>query len=307
MRKYLVLISLFIVVVAGCRVESNIILEIEEDGSALVGAEIGFDEEFRQLISENGADPTDIFGDLPTFGDDIVVIERTEGDMTFVGATSTVPDLSAFAEDSAALETFSTFSYEFDDASAELRATVSAADAADIGGDFGDLGFDPSQLTDEFFSANVVVSMPGEVTEHNADVVRQDGTLVWKIPFTGTKEITATSTYGTSTANWVLIILFALLVVGVIAVIAATVLSRRQQSQKAVDAAAASHTAASTAAETAVLADADGAVAATVVTTESAEPAPDTSPETADPPSTDDEPSGAGDGAGDEGDHPEST
>ena len=237
MRKVLLLIAALTVILAGCRVESNVILDIDEDGSALVGAEVGYDEEFRQLLEQSGASTDDLFGDLPTFGDDVVATERTEGDMTFVGVASQVPNLSTFAEDSAELGTFSSFSYQFDDDGATLAATVSAADA-DVG-DFGELGFDPGQLTEDFFSANVVVTMPGEVTEHNADVVRSDGTLVWKIPLSGSKQINATSTFGSSTTNLLLILLIGLLLIGIIVVIVATVLSRRQ-SQQAVAVAAAS-------------------------------------------------------------------
>lgn len=244
MRKSMLLIALLTIVLAGCRVESNVILEIEEDGSALVGAEMGYDEEFGALLEDSGASPDELFSDLPAFGDDVVAIERTDGDMTYVGVASSVDDISNFQENAAELGTFSSFSYEFDDDGATLSATVSAEDVGELGGEgIGELGIDPSQLTDEFFSANVVVTMPGEVTEHNADVVRSDGTLVWKVPFTGSTQISAVSTFGTSAANWTLIILVGLLLIGVIAVVAAIIMSRRQ-SQSAVDEAAASHTAA---------------------------------------------------------------
>lgn len=241
MRKFMLLIALLTIVLAGCRVESNVILDIDEDGSALVGAEMGFDDEFAALLEDSDMSPDELFADLPSFGDDVVAIERTEGDMTYVGVASTVDDISNFQQNAAELGTFSSFSYEFDDSGATLDATVSAADVGELGGDgLDDLGIDPSQLTDEFFSANVVVTMPGEVSEHNADVVRSDGTLVWKVPFSGSTQITAVSSFGTSAANWTLIILIGLLLIGVVAVVAALIMSRRQ-SQSAVDEAAASH------------------------------------------------------------------
>ncbi len=247
MRKVFLLIAVLAVILAGCRVETNIVLDIEEDGSALVGAEVGYDEEFAQLLEQSGADPDDLFGDLPVeTGDDVVTIERTEGDMTYTGLLSEVDDLSTFAPDSAELEGFTSFSYTFDDDGAELAATISADDA-NLGGDeLGEFGFDPSQLTDEFFSANVVVTMPGDVTEHNADVVRSDGTLVWKIPLAGTAQINATSSFGTSSANLLLILLVGLLLIGVIAVVAATIVSRRQSQQAVATAAASSDAASST-------------------------------------------------------------
>lgn len=239
MRRYLILMAVLAFALTACRVESNIILDIEEDGSALVGAELGFDEEFRQLLGDNNVDPDDLFGGLPDLGaDDVVQTERTEGDMTFVGIASNVEDLSTFDAGSAQAEAFSSFSYVFDDSSARLEASVDAQDIGDLGGE--GLPIDPSQLTDEFFSANVIVTMPGTVTEHNADEVRSDGTLVWKIPFTGSTEIVAASEFGSSSSSWILLIVLAVVIVGVIAAAVATIVSRRE-SKNAVAAAAASH------------------------------------------------------------------
>jgi flagellar biosynthesis/type III secretory pathway M-ring protein FliF/YscJ len=86
----------------------------------------------------------------------------------------------------------------------------------------------------------VIVTMPGTVTEHNADEVRSDGTLVWKIPFTGSTEIVAASEFGSSSSSWILLIVLAVVIVGVIAAAVATIVSRRE-SKNAVAAAAASH------------------------------------------------------------------
>lgn len=158
--------------------------------------------------------------------------------MTFVGIASNVEDLSTFDADSAQAEAFSSFSYVFDESSARLEASVDAQDIGELGGE--GLPIDPSQLTDEFFSANVIVTMPGTVTEHDADEVRSDGTLVWKIPFTGSKEINATSEFGSSSSSWILLIVLAVVIVGVIAAAVATIVSRRE-SKNAVAAAAASH------------------------------------------------------------------
>ncbi len=210
MRKYLILFAMLAVVLSACRIESNVILDIEEDGSAVVGAEIGFDEEFRELLGDMGeGSPEDLFGELPDFGgENVQPTERTEGDMTFYGVTTTVEDLSTFDTSAAGGEAFETFSYVFDEDTATLSATVAAADLGDAG---GDLPIDPSQITDEFFSANVLVTMPGTVTSHDADEVRSDGTLVWTIPFTGSKTISATSDLGSGgSSNLILIALVAL-------------------------------------------------------------------------------------------------
>ena len=84
MRKYLIIFALLSIALSACRVESNIILDINKDGSATVGAEVGFDQEFRNLIEQSGGSPDDILSDLPDFGgQDVQPIQRTEGDMTF--------------------------------------------------------------------------------------------------------------------------------------------------------------------------------------------------------------------------------
>lgn len=240
MRKYLILVAMLAMVLTACRVESIVTLDIDEDGSALVGAELGYDEEFRQLLGDAGANPDDLFSDLPEFGgDDIVQTERTEGDMTYVGAASRVEDLSQFGTTQAATDVFSSFSYTFDEDSASLDATVSSDTIGEAG---GDLPIDPSELTDDFFRATVVVTMPGTVTEHNADEVRPDGALVWDLPLTGGDvRVQAASEIGGGGASNLLIVLLAVVLgLAIIAIIAATVMNRRR-SEQAVASAAAAH------------------------------------------------------------------
>ena len=242
MRRHIILFALLAIVLTACRVESNIILDINEDGSATVGAEVGFDDEFLALITESGGSPEDLFSDLPNFGDDVVTTERTEGDMTYFGVVGEVDDLSTLEAGSEDLEGFQSFSYTYDDSSATLEAVIAAASTGDFGGEFG---IDPSTITEEFFSANLIVTMPGTVTESNADIVRGDGSLVWNIPLTGEKEVFATSEIGASATSWFIFVLVIVLLAMAAAAIVAVVVSRRQ-SQKAVDEAIAAHAAETT-------------------------------------------------------------
>ena len=164
--------------------------------------------------------------------------------MTYFGVFGEVDDLSTLQAGSSELEGFSSFSYTFDESSATLDAVISAADTGDFG-DLGDFGLDPSTITDEFFSANLIVTMPGTVTESNADVVRGDGSLVWAIPLTGETEVFATSDLGANATSWFIFVLVLVLLVGAIAAIVAVTVSRRT-SQKAVDEAVAAHQAEAT-------------------------------------------------------------
>jgi hypothetical protein len=82
--------------------------------------------------------------------------------------------------------------------------------------------------------------MPGSVVEHNADEVRNDGSLVWNIPLTGSIDVFAESNTGSGTSAWVWWVLLGVLTIGIIAGIAAVILSRND-SKKAVAEAAEAH------------------------------------------------------------------
>jgi hypothetical protein len=164
--------------------------------------------------------------------------------MTFYGVSSSVDDLDNntlldlgldFASD------FAAFSYVSDGDTATLNASIASAD---VGGGLGDLPIDPTDITGDIFSANLIVSMPGTVVEHNADEVRGDGSLLWNIPLTGSVDVTAVSDLGSGSSSWILWVLIGVLAVGIIAAVTATILSRKD-SKKAVDDAAAAHVAAS--------------------------------------------------------------
>jgi hypothetical protein len=239
MRKYVLAFFGLALLLSACRIESNIILDINEDGSATVGVEVGFDEEIRDLMSQGGGDPSDLLSELPDLGgEDVEPIERVEGDMTFYGAETSVENLETYDFGGLQGESFSEFVYEFDDNSATLAATVDATGIGDLGGD--DLPIDPAQITADIFAARVVITMPGTVTEHNADEVSGDGTLIWNLPLAGSKDIFATSTFGSTTPSWIWFLVGGILIVGIIAAVAA-VMTSRKDSEKAVAQAAAAH------------------------------------------------------------------
>lgn len=241
MRKFVLLFSLLVLVLSACRIESNLVFDINEDGSAAVGVEIGLDDEFKELIGSQAGESVDDFLDdiFSEVGDAADIETRQDGDMTYYRMVTDVDDLStwdweAFGEGSA----FSEFSYESGDTN-KFMATVAGIADNDLG-DFGDLGFDPSSLTGDIFSANLMVHMPGDVKTSNADEVQSDGTLVWNIPLGESVTAQAESSEGSSGSMWLWIVLGALLLVAIVAGIAAVLLTKKG-SQKAVDDAAAAH------------------------------------------------------------------
>jgi hypothetical protein len=237
MRKYLFVFMFAALVLTACRAESNVIIDIEEDGSATISAEIGFDEEMLGLLSQTGGDPEELFTeDLPSGAEGFETYTRTDGEMTFYGFSGEVDDLEnntfldlgqEFASE------FAEFSYTTDGDIATLSASIVSAD---IGGGLGDLPIDPTEITGDIFSANLIVSMPGSVVQHNADEVRSDGALVWNIPLTGSIDVFAESNSGSGTATWVWWVLVGVLVIGIIAGIAAVILSRNDSKQAVADA-----------------------------------------------------------------------
>jgi hypothetical protein len=243
MRKYLLIFAMLAIVLTACRIESNVNLDIEEDGSAVVLVEVGFDEEFRQLMTgQTGGSEEDFVNEILSVGDTSLV-QRSEGDMTYYGAAQEIEDLSQGLPVEAAEEMFTSFDYSFDEDGASLTARIQSIDTGEFGG-AGDLGGLAEGLTGDIFSANLVVRMPGEVTAHNADEVRSDGALAWNIPLAGAVDVQAESSFGTSTTSWFWFGL--LMVVIVVAAVSAgiAVIVSRKSSEKAVAAAIAAHQAA---------------------------------------------------------------
>ncbi len=243
MKKLILLVVGVALLTVACRAEVNVAVDINEDRSGTIAFEFGLDEEFRELIESSGGTTDDLFGELD-LGTDLVVeggtaIERTDGDMQYTGAKKDFDDISEVMADligdTGDEALFSEFSFVMDDESAALSATASA-DSQDT----GDLPFDPSELTEDVFAANFILSMPGTVVEHNADEVLSDGRLLWSLPILGgTKTFIAKSDFGGGSLWWLWIILGVVLVVGVIAIVAAVVLGKKQEKQAVTDAASA--------------------------------------------------------------------
>jgi hypothetical protein len=259
MRKFVLLFSLLVLVLSACRIESNINFDINEDGSAVLGIELGIDDEFLDLLAgQSGGSVDDVLDDMLSGlgglgGDDVET--RKDGDMNFYGTSTEIDDLSTWDWESFGQgAAFSDFSYESGDTDT-FMATLGAGLGEDELGDFGDLGLDPSALTGDIFSANLMVKMPGDVKTSNADEVRSDGTLVWNIPLTGAITAQAESSAGSSFGSmWLWIILGTLLVVAIVSGILAIVLGKKS-SEKAVADAAAAHEAETAAAAAATPAD----------------------------------------------------
>ena len=238
MKRLVLLVVGIALLTVACRAEINVLVDIEEDRSGTIAFEFGLDEEFRELIESSGGTTDDVFGEFDLGMEGGTVTERTEGDMVYTGATQDFDDISEVMADligdTSDEGMFTEFSFVMDDETAALSATASQSTE-----DLGDIPFDPSEITDDVFSANFILGMPGTVVEHNADEVLSDGRLLWSLPILGgTKTFIAKSEFGgSSSLGWLWILLGVVLIVGVAAIIAAVVLGKRQEKQAVTDAA----------------------------------------------------------------------
>ncbi len=233
MKKLMVLAALLAVLATACRAEVLMGLDVQEDGSGSMTMEVGVDEELQGLLEMGGGSPDDLLGDLSIDAPEgAETTQRTEGDMTYYGVKIDFADpaeLEKFMTEGGN-DAFEEFALVVDDGGAELRARMNVPTQ-----DLGDAPFDPSQITDEFFSAKFVVSLPGKVVESNADETLPDGRLVWDLPITGgEKEVFARSETGGGALTLLWIILGVILVIAIAVAVVIAVL-RNQQPDRAID------------------------------------------------------------------------
>jgi predicted small secreted protein len=235
MRRLLPLVALLALLTAACRIETNIGADIKANGSGVITAEIGYDEEAAGLIEQFG-EGEDLFtenplADLPN----VQVSEEDRDGMHYRVYTAEVEDVEAFITERMAGESgglIEQFSLTIEPDRVEVTGRGSAGAAMEGAGDFE--GMTNPALLAESLSINLRLTLPGKILEHNAD--SQDGsTLTWSIPFTGEAlDIRAVSDPSQSEGGgfplWAIIVIAAVVVAG----IAAIALVGRRRSRTAV-------------------------------------------------------------------------
>lgn len=202
MRKMWPLLAALVVLTSACRLETNVIINVNDDGSGTFTTELGLDDEMQSLLESFGGG-TDLLSGLD-FGAGSPTETRVEGDMTFFGASQ---DFSDPSEVQAVLDanqdqaSFEDFQLSVDDKGAVLIARTGPLGEQE-GLDPGALPFDLSTIGADNFAANIFVKLPGNVTEHNADEVTADGSLRWGISLTDPLDISAESSFGGDGIPW---------------------------------------------------------------------------------------------------------
>jgi len=189
------------VVLSSCTVRFDSNTTVREDGSGTLAFEISLDDELRQLMAESGEGVFDFTGDLSDvppgwetteFARDGFEGVRISVDFASIAELdSRLGELAASAAQGQSAPTFvETSGLRASDGGYEFRVVLEdleegLTDAAGGSGDdeFGFEGFDPAALFGDVFEIRYVLTLPGEITSHNADVI-EGSTMTWNIGFT---------------------------------------------------------------------------------------------------------------------------
>jgi len=215
MRKMWPILAALVVLTSACRLETNVSIDVNEDGSGTFTAEIGLDQEMRDALEGFGGSD-DLLSSLE-LGDGTPTETRTEGDMTYVSSTQSFADaveLQTVIDANEDQASFEEFELEVTEDGARLVAKTGPL-AGEDGTGADELPFDISALSDDFFSANIFVKLPGTVTKENADETMSDGRLRWAISVTDPIDIEAETSLGSTGIPWLPIGIAAVAILGV--------------------------------------------------------------------------------------------
>ncbi len=203
MKRFSILIAVLAVLATGCRAEVRLLLDVTEDGSGTLAAEVGINQQLRDIIDQLAGD-----GDAIIAGLDLGLVgessTRVEGDMTVYTTRIAFDDVDTVPE--AAAGDFTSFSVELTDAGTSLEATLDLAGELDLSQFPIDLG----GIDTETLQARILLSLPGEVADHNADEIMPDGRFAWDIPLDDELYMYATTLYPKASFPWWLVGLLAL-------------------------------------------------------------------------------------------------
>jgi hypothetical protein len=188
MRR-IALLAVTVLLLSACQVKVEQGFELSDDGSGQAVMIIAFDEEAQELLSEGtpGADPLAAMSGSapPGWTSD----EWSEGGFDGMRATANFADLNG-------LQNLVATTMSGEDGMFESFSIVESAGGYRVDGVLSGDSLEQSmegdqlfagaaeEMVGEFFDAAITVKLPGEVTSHNADEVRGDGTLVWNVGVT---------------------------------------------------------------------------------------------------------------------------
>ena len=198
MKRFAILVALIAFLASGCRAEVRLLLDVAENGSGTVTAEVGINNQLRDLIDQLAGDSETIISglDLGLEGEGTT---RVDGDMTVYATQVAFEDDAEIA--TAAAGNFTSFSLELTGDGTSLEATLDLAGELDL----SQFPVAPSTIDPDTLEAHILVALPGEVADHNADEITADGRFMWTIPLDGELYMFANTLYPKAGFPWWLV------------------------------------------------------------------------------------------------------
>lgn len=243
MRRLTALIMLLALVASACQIRTDVTLEINADESGTLGFELGFDREFRQFAESEGGS-----GEFSFDGFDDLAGNAPDGwsatdfdDGQFAGTRISTPfssladldaqlrEIEAGQSDDPTSNLFDMMSVTRNGDTYTFEATLSQLDQAlaDAGSEGFDFGLDPAQFLEDIFVIRFLVTMPGEITSHNADQV-EGSTAIWQIPL-NVQTTTLRASSGPGGGFGIVPILITVAGLAILGLLGMTVMRRRQE------------------------------------------------------------------------------
>jgi hypothetical protein len=203
MKRLAALVVLLALLMAGCRADVKLLLDVAENGSGTLAAEVGINNQLKDLIDQLAGDSETIISglDLGLVGEGST---RIEGDMTIYSTQVTFDDPTQI--EAASAGNFTSFDLEMTDEGTSLEATLDVAGELDL----SQFPVSPDSIDPATLEGHILVSLPGEIGDNNADVITTDGHLSWTIPLDSELYMYAKTTYPKASFPWWIVILLLL-------------------------------------------------------------------------------------------------
>ena len=203
MRRF-ALLAVLVLLLSACKVKVEQGFELNADGSGEAVMIVAFDQEAQDMLADSvpGEDPVAAMSGSAPPG--WTSAEWSEGGFKGFRATAPFSDLIS-------LQSLVVATMSGEDGMFESFSIIESAGGYRLDGVLSGESLEQSMegdalfagaaedMMESFFEAAIVIKLPGDVTSHNADEVRGDGTLIWNVGVTdGGRAIRAESQPGSS-------------------------------------------------------------------------------------------------------------